>query len=295
MKNIFYNFGYFLQESKTMLRLNLISNILSVLCTSLIFLILAMVVSGWWISNRTVQTIQGEAEISAYFDESMGNDGAMQLAEKIRNIKGVREVRLVNEEEAYDRMVDILGKEARVLEFFDDNPFSPFIEVKISLENIDSILGKLGDMPGIDHVRDNREILNRLRNIADVLQFSGYLVVIAVAVSTVVIISHIIRLGIYSNKEQIDTLRLLGAPESFIAFPFLLEGLLLTLGGGIFASVLAAFSLKYIYAQIAGPLPFIPLPPIETLIAHMVILVISLSAAIGVAGSLMGLSSARKS
>ncbi|MDD4504041.1 MAG: permease-like cell division protein FtsX [Clostridiaceae bacterium] len=253
-----------------------------------------MVISGWWVSNQVVEAIKGEAEINVYFKEELDVTGAIMLAESIRGIAGVREARLVDEDEAYSRMEEILGKEARVLESLDDNPFSPFIEVKIQMEGIDPVMGELGLMTGIEYVRDNREVLERLRSISGVLKVLGYLVVTAVGISTMVIISHIIRMGIYDNREQISTLRLMGAPEAFIAFPFLLEGLLITLAGGALASALSTFALRYVYAQLAGPLPFIPLPPREALISNLVILVMSLSTVLGIAGSFFGLSSAKR-
>ncbi|SET17142.1 cell division protein FtsX [Natronincola peptidivorans] len=293
MKNILYNTGYFLKEAKTMLRLSLLSNIFSLISTGLIFFILAMVISGWLISSEVVEVIQGEAEINVYFDEDIDNTGAVQLVERINDMDGVREARVVDEEEAYQRMVEILGKEARVLEFFDDNPFNAFIEVKIHLEKIEPVLERLHLMAGIEHVRDNREVLDRLQSIAELSKLLGYLIITAVGISTLVIISHIIRQGIFNNREQINTLRLLGAPENFIALPFLLEGLLLTLGGGLLASILSVFTLKQVYAQMTGPLPFIPLPPRETLVPGLVILVMSLSGILGIIGSLLGLSSAK--
>ena len=293
MTNIYYNIGYYLKEAKTIIRLNLLSNILSLFSTGLIFFILAMVISGWWVSSEVIEAIQGEAEINVHFEESLEGVDALQLAKEIKDVEGVREVRVVGQEEAYGRMVEILGEEARVLEFFDDNPFSPFIEVKIYLDQINPVLEKVVSIKGIEHVRDNREILDRLHNFARVLKLLGYLAVVAVGISTLVIISHMIRLGIYNNREQINTLRLLGAPEAFIAFPFLLVGVLLTLGGGLVASAMSAFALKQVYAQMSGPLPFIPLPPLEIILGELVLLVIVLSASLGVVGSLLGLSSER--
>lgn len=294
MKNVFYNLGYFLKEAKTIIRLNALSNFFSFLSTTLIFFILAMVISGWWISNKVVEAIQGEAEISVYYEESIGSLGAMQLVDQIKSIKGVRASRLIDESEAYARMVEILGKDALVLEYFDENPFSSFIEVKIHIEEMSSLLDKLSSISGIEYVRDNREILDRLQDIARTLSIIGYLVVTAVGITTLVIVSHIIRMGINDNKEQINTLRLMGAPTIFIGFPFLIEGLALTIGGGILASILAAGTLKYAYTKMAGPLPFIPLPSQETLIWGIFALVISLSAILGILGSIFGLSSARK-
>lgn len=291
MKNIIYNAGYFLREAKTTIRLNLLSNIFSLLSTGLIFFILAMVISGWWISNQIVDTIQGEAEINVYFKEDIGNEGNHTLVQKIGNIPGVKEARLVDKDEAYSRMEQILGKEARVLEYFDDNPFSPFIEVKIQIEEIDPVLEELGLMKGIEHVRDNREVLERIHGISAAMRVIGLLVVMAVGISTMVIISHIIRMGIYDSREQIETLRLMGASEAFISIPFMLEGILLTLAGGAIASALAVFALKFLYSWLAGPLPFIPLPPIKALTMNLVVLLIFLSVLLGAVGSFFGLSS----
>jgi cell division transport system permease protein len=295
MKNFFYNIGYFVKEAAIVLKLNKVSNVFSLISTGLIFFILAMVTTGWWVSSQVVETIKGEAEINVYYDEAAGETEVVKLMEGINEIQGIQEVRLIDEGEAYRRMQEILGKEAKVLNYFDSNPFSPFIEIRITLEEMDPILDRLNQMEYVEYVRDNREILERLRSIADVLDLLGYVVIFAVGFSTLVIISHIIRLGVHNNREQITTLRLLGAPEAFIAFPFILTGILLTLGGGGIASVLAVSSIKYVYAQVTGPLPFIPLPPIDTIVSDLVILILCLSALLGLVGSLFGLTSSRSS
>ena len=293
MKNTIYNIGYFLKEAKTIIRINLLSNIFSLLSTGLIFFILALAISSWWISSQVVELMQSEAEISVFFNDSIGNDGVIQMVKSIKEISGVREVRLVDEDEAYSRMVGILGKEAKVLEYLDDNPFNPFIEVEINLEQMENVVEGLKPISDIEQVRDNRDTFQRLRNITKVLKIIGYLVIAAVSIATLVIISHIIRTGIYDNREQINTLRLLGAPESFIAFPFLIEGLILTIGGAIIATVLAVLCLKFFYAQMAGPLPFIPLPTREVLQMKLFALGILTSVVLGILGSIFGLLSAK--
>jgi cell division transport system permease protein len=295
MKNFFYNLGYFLKEVKTIISLNLMSNVFSLLSTGLIFFILAMVVSGWWISSKAVETIKGEAEVSVYFNEGLDEAGVNELVDKVSKLQYVREARLVGREEAYGRMVKILGKEAKVLEYFEDNPFNPFIEVKIDIEGMDRIISELDYMLGIEYVRDNREVLERIGSIANALKILGLLVVTAVGISTMVIISHIIRMGIYENREQINTLRLMGAPDSFISFPFVLEGLLLTLGGGALASAMITILLRYLYSWVSGPLPFIPLPPVGSMVSQIIGLVMSMGFVMGVAGSCFGLASAKNS
>jgi len=294
MKKFLYNSGYYLKEINSLVRLNLLSNIFSLLSIGLIFFLLALVVSGGWISSRIIEAVQGEAEINVYYEEGIGKNGAARMLQEIGSITGVREARLVDENEAYDRMVEIMGKESQVWEFFDDNPFSSFIEVKIDLAEIDAVREGLDGVTGVEHVRDNQEVLDRLHKISGAGRLLGYLIIAAVGIATFVIISHIIRLGIDQNREHITTLRLLGAPETFIAFPFLAAGLLITLCGGILAVLLTVVTLKQVYLSLAGPLPFIPLPPLGNLVTGLAIFIPALGILLGLAGSLGGLLSARE-
>lgn len=295
MKNFFYNLGYFIKESNTIFRVDFLSNIFSIFSIGLIFFILSMIFSGWWVTDQVIEVLQKEAEINVYFDEGLREEEITHLIQSIGRIDGVREAGLVEEEESYNRMVEILGKESRILELFEANPFSAFIEVKIHIDKIDTVLDRLDLLDEIQHVRDNKEVINRLQKIITMLTVLGVLVITAVGISTLVVVSHIIRQGIYNNRDQINTLKLLGAPDSFIGFPFLLEGLFLTVGGGIIASSLGALILHYGYNQMGGSIPFIPLPPKEAIISSLIILTMSLSCILGVVGSLFGLSSAKAS
>ncbi|WP_028309148.1 cell division protein FtsX [Desulfitibacter alkalitolerans] len=295
MKYLMRNWDYFLKEVKTSIGLNLIPSFFSFICIGLIFFILGIIVSGWWISSNVVEAVQREAEINVFYNDSLGEPEAAQLVQSIGKISGVRQARIVNEQEAYNRMVSILGSEAHVLEVFEDNPFSTFIEVNIELGKTNEVLEGISQLPDIEYIRDNKEVLSQLEQIVKVLSLIGYLGIITVSTATLIITSHIIRLGIYSRKEQINTLRLLGAPEGFIALPFLLEGLLLSASGGILAFILTGWSLNLIYAQIYGSLAFIPLPLVNDLIIKLGMLIIGLSIAFGLSGSFIGLFSARKS
>lgn len=293
MKIFLSNLGYFLKEARTIFRVDFLSNIFSIFSIGLIFFILSMIISGWWISSELVEVLEKEAEINVYFDENLEDIRINDLVESIGNIKGVREVKLVDKEESYHRMEEILDKEARILELFDENPFQAFIEVKIDINQVDEVLEDMNSLQDIDYIRDNKDVIDKLQKIITVLTVVGLLVITATGISTLVVISHIIRQGIYNNREQINTLKLLGAPDSFIAFPFLLEGLFLTLVGGILAFGLIFLIFKLGYKQIGTAMLFVPLPSMEVLTRTVAIFILILSGALGIVGSFFGLSSAK--
>lgn len=295
MKTLFYNIGYFFREAKTIFKVDLGSNIFSIFSVGFILFILSMIFSGWYISTDIVKVLQSEAEVNVYYEEDTEIAEIEKIQKRVERIDGVNEVNIVGEEESYNRMVDILGEEAEILNLFDDNPFTSFIEVKIDIEKSESISSKIEKIDEINYIRDNKDIIDKLKNIITILTILGILVVGAVGISTIFVISHIIRQGIYNNREQIRTLKLLGAPDSFIDIPFVLEGLFLTLGGGLVATLLISILLHFGYGQIGKSMLFMPLPPSSEIIPYMAIGIMSVSLALGVLGSLFGLKSTKSS
>jgi cell division transport system permease protein len=294
MRTFFYNIGYFLMEAKRTIRFNPLSNLFSVVGTGLILFLLGMVLVGWSVGDQLIASLQEEAEISAYFVEATSKEEAQKLVDTIKSMDGVLDARYIEETEARSQMKEMLGEEAKILELFEDNPFEAFLEVRLDLEKMDVTLTNIRNLDGIDYVRDNREVLELIKGITEGLKLMGTLVIIAVGITTLIIISHMIRQGIYNNKEQINTLRLLGAPDSFIGFPFVLTGTLLTICGGIFAIVLLIVLINGGYSQLSGSIPFLPLPAKNDVRDKVSLLILAVSILLGLLGSLFGMSSIKK-
>ncbi|WFA10145.1 permease-like cell division protein FtsX [Tissierella sp. Yu-01] len=291
MKVIFRNTGYFFREIKTIVKLDFLSNIFSIISLSFIFFLLSLIFSGGWITNDLIKAIENEAEISVYYNEEIN---VVDIENRIKKVTGVKEVNYIDENKAKSEMTEIMGEESRILELFDHNPFDPYIEVKIDLNYVESISEEVELINGIELVRDNKEILDKLKDISSLITILGLILIIAVSISTLVITSHIIRQGINSNKEQIYTLRLLGAPESFITLPFILEGLFMTILAGIISLIMIFVVINYIYAKIMAFLPFLILPNMMQMMYGIGIIGILLSFTLGLLGSLFGINSTKK-
>lgn len=295
MKTIIANLGYFIKETFTTLRTNLLSNLLSFISITLAFFLLALVITTWMISLQIIDVMEGEAEINVFFNDHVDAPAREWMAENVSNVSGVLSTRVVTEAEALQRMETILGDEAQVLSYFDENPFDAFLEVKVDLTHSETIIAALQEIPDVRSIRDNQQVLDQIRNMTRIQQFLGTLFIVAAGAATLVVISHIIRQGVYQNREQINTLRLLGAPESFIALPFLLVGLVMTVGGGLLAIIMTSVAIRMGYAQLSGPIPYIPLPPQGLLTQRTALLIALLSLLLGIGGSLMGLKTSKDS
>lgn len=285
-----FNVPYFLKEAGTLARKDLSSYILSILSLSMIFFILSMTAGLGYSMNYMADSLQSEAEISVYYDP--GSDPE-RISEDLQEIEGVEEIKLILADEAKDRMVKLLGDDSKILALFDYNPFSEYLEVHIQLDKAEEIPVSAGSIEGVSYVRDNREVLTKLEDISAVFNLAGLLVIAAVGAATVVLTSHIIRQGIYLNRDAIGTLKLLGAPDGFIYLPFIINGVFLSVLSGILSLGVTVISASRIFNGLTGSLPFLVLPDYDLLLTGLSIFTLSTALLLGLAGSLVGIGSTK--
>lgn len=289
MADFVKNLGYFLSEVKTIFRLNLFSSLLSLISLIMIFFVLQLAIAGWWMSTAMVSALKDEAEISVYYKASVTSGELQALKASIGAIDGVKSVSPVSAEEAYARMSEIMGPEAKVLTAFEKNPFDAYFEVSIALEKLEGIPGAIEKLKGVEYVRDNRTVLEKLSRIANAVTALGAVIAAAVSAATFIITSHIIREGVHSHREQISTLKLLGAPDWFIHAPFMIEGILLTGVSGLTSSVIFAVLFSRISRFMEDSLPFLPVADTGVVIQGSVLGLLCLGVLMGAAASRFGL------
>ncbi|MBN2221866.1 MAG: hypothetical protein JW708_06605, partial [Vallitaleaceae bacterium] len=268
-----------------------VTNLITILSIGLIFFVLSMVYVGFQMMASVEEAIGKEGQVSVYLKKELSDTLKEDFFEEIKSIEGVRSLSLVSKEESYERMIVVLGNEARVLEYFDENPFQEFLEIDLEIAQIEEITTMLSQDPKVEYVRSHLEIQSKIKTLSDLLIGLSVFVLIAVAITTVIIVSHIIRQEIYLHHQEIKTLVLLGAPKRFIAQPFFYHGMLMTFFGGCFAVGILQYGIRAIYQEIQKAILFIPIPDMEPLLGEVSIALLTLSLALGFIACLIGFSS----
>ena len=296
MSKLLSNLGYVFQEVKTILRLNGISSLLSLFSLTLIFFVAILAMSSWQISTSLVQALENEAEISVYYDAARVESGDLDLSNLISQIEsadGTLSTLPISAEDAYTQMSGILGQDAAVLNHFDENPFEPYLEVGIDLNKLSEVIDEIKVLDGVTYVRDNQTVLEKVAAIAGVVSGIGIFVALAVGLATLIVTSHIIREGVHSNREQIMTLKLLGAPNGFIYQPYVMGGVLLTTLAGLLAAGLFLLFVRVVSADLAEVITFLPPVNVDGMISMTLWGAAAASFVLGLAASLLGLSMIR--
>ncbi len=184
--------------------------------------------------DNLIDEMEKESQILAFVDDSLSDDDALLLEGAIRSISNVREVRFIDREEAfenykasYDDSTIFEDLDASVLR----NRYVVYLSDITLMKQTDQALRAV---PGIADVNSQISIANgfiTLRNVVSVV--TAILIVILLVVS-VFMMSNTIKLATFTRREEIAIMRMVGANNGFIRFPFVVEGLILgLLGAGI--------------------------------------------------------------
>lgn len=279
---------YFIKESYVIFRTNKISNVLSILSLSLIFFIFSVLAVSREVGNTFALALSDQAEVSVYYQEGISGNERTILVSSIADIEGVKGVVEISAEEASKRMKSVLGDDSAVLSYLETNPFLAFLEVSVDLNQVETVTHTLMQLEDVDTVRDNIDILQGVRRFIRIITYAFAFVSIAMGISTVVLTSHIIRQGIYNNREQITTMNLLGAPEHFMMIPYIIEGLWITLSSGLIAILVMNQCIRLLYLKVNAPLPFMPMPDMSHLLNISSALLLIASIGLGLIGSIFG-------
>jgi len=211
----------------------------------------------------------------------------------IRALPGSRIRRFISKEEAMHDLKAALGEEAGFLERLAHNPLPASYEVIFENAGTDGIYPEkikeqLLALDGIEDVQHSTQWLKRLEGFLHVVRLMGYVIGGMLCLCIVFIVTNTIKLTIYSRRDEIEILKLVGATDWFVKLPFLLEGMIQgILGGGmaivsLFLSYLV-FSSKEIYLIGPAPLEFVFLP------VEYMVLAFSLSMVLGIIGSFIAI------
>ncbi len=219
-----------------------------------------------------------------YVEDNLPKQTEDNLQILLQRDPDILEVKYISKDHALKELRQIMGKDSVILEGFEDNPLPSSFELKLKSELLHPDLVKekaaqIKVISGIEEVQYGEKWLSSLNRITEIMKISTILLGSIILVAIVFVTYSTIKIFFYRRKEEIETLKLLGATRSFIRLPFLLEGLFIGIAGGIISSM----SLFGIYTLIAMKIPLF-MPSVK---AIMVSLPLSIYLSVPPAGAVM--------
>jgi len=183
--------------------------------------------------------------IMAYIKPGVEGDSLMEMENRIRGMYGVQEVRFISKIVAFEALKEQMKRQASLFRDLKENPLPDAFEIRVipssqSMQKIEEAALRIEALEGIEDAEYGEKWLGRFSNIFDLFRFVGYGLGSLFFMASVFIVANTIRLVLYSRREEIEIMRLVGATDGFIRAPFYFEGLILG-GLGSFLGLSALF------------------------------------------------------
>ena len=182
--------------------------------------------------SAMLDELESSNEVVAYVEETFSEDEARALQDDIEYISNVSEANFVTREQAMEEFTAQYDDDT----LFQDVEASVFRDrYVIYLEDISLMAqtkGELESIPGIAKVNAYLEVAEGFVTVRNVVSAVSLILVVVLVVVSIFIMANTIKLATYSRREEIAIMKMVGASNSFIRFPFVVEGLVLGLLGG---------------------------------------------------------------
>ena len=186
-----------------------------------------------------IQIARGQYEFQVFFSEDVDNIRAAELVDQIGAIEGIKFASLITKEEA----ADIFQREfeENIFDLLEENPLPAGSVLKLRQPkdgriDVNPIIKQIELVEGVDEVRYQGRLISLIERYYEGFFAAVTVLAAAILFGTVILISNTIRLSIYARRDLIRILKLVGATDRFVRFPFMIEGIL----EGFFGSLVAA-------------------------------------------------------
>jgi len=173
-----------------------------------------------------------------FFDKDISEEQLKAVEEELEQSPLVLETTFVSAEQAVDKFREKFPELQAIIENIKINPFPPSIETtfkekSITFREASGLITRIKNMPGVEDVQFNQEWVDRVNAFSRLAKAVGFFLGGILVLASFFIISNVIKLNVFARKDEIAILRLVGATNTFIRVPFLLEGITLGIIGGL--------------------------------------------------------------
>ncbi len=190
--------------------------------------------------------VEQKVEVVADLRESASGVDVAALQARVAALPEVREVVYVSKEDALRRFREARAAQGEedLTRYLDANPLHASLEVKLrDPTDFGTVMDGLRADPSVERVKNITDLVNRVITITEFLRTAGLAILAVIAAIVLFIVINTIRLAVVSRAEEIEVMRLVGASDAFIRWPFVFEGALVgLLGAAITLGAIAAMA-----------------------------------------------------
>ena len=199
--------------------------------------------------NSVITQLESQQGIQIFIDEDATNEEIESLGNQIRNINGVNRVTFVSKEDALNSMKTTLGDESLFEGWDEENPFPASYFVTLTdLSLNEQVQSEVLALDNVDEIASENTTINRLRGLANGIQITTIVILALLIIISIFIIAYTIKLTVHARRREISIMKYVGATNSFIRGPFIVEGVII----GVISAIITLVILGLAYNGVMG-------------------------------------------
>jgi cell division transport system permease protein len=286
---------YFLKETLLNLRGNKSTTLISMATIAFTMMLFGVFLLLYFNLDALVGSLQQEIKVILYLRDGLAEKERADLEGKLRQEPGVSNVLYVSKATALVNFRRSLEGQDILLKGLGDNPLPASFELTLekayqSSEAVQRLAQQFKGLNGVDDIQYGREWVDNVNAVLETVRVGSAVIGLILGLAAVVIIAGTIGLTVWSRLEDIEVLQLIGATRAYIQMPFLMEGALMGLIGGVLAIVLlrgvfelAKSRLAEVGGFLGGPMNLMFLP------MDWLLLFLAVGVGLGCTGSLLSI------
>jgi cell division transport system permease protein len=232
--------GYFFSRALTNVRQNIFVNVVTVGTITLALLIVSLFLLVFVNLENAAENWSERVQVTVYFDHELAAQEQAALRGRIMAIPGAAHIGYVSRDEALKRFTARLRGQETLLEGVRSDILPTSFEISLKrasrdTQGVEAFVASLKRIPGITEVQYGEEWVRRFNTFLNFMRLVGALLGVFLVIAVVFIVSNTIKLTIYSRRDELEVMALVGATRFFIKAPFLIEGVLQGAGGAMIA------------------------------------------------------------
>lgn len=229
-------------------------NVVTIITIAISILIVSAFALFFVNANEIINSWKKGIRIMAYLKPDATEIKIPELKRKIQHIGGIQDVRFISKKEAFQQLKKQMRRQSSLFENLKENPLPDAFEIRLiasfqNQEKVEMLATRLESLPQIDEVEYGQRWLGRFTNFFNLFRLTGYAMGGLFFMAALLIVANTIRLVLYSRREEIEIMRLVGATDSFIKAPFYIQGFIQGAFGGIIG--LAALFVTFMFISLS--------------------------------------------
>jgi len=233
--------GMFLREALRSIRANAAISVAATVTALIAVFILGAFIPSFMYVRSAVDSQKAKVDVDVYIADTASVAQVNSLRDKLNGLRTdgtVAEVTYVSKEDALRIMRERL-RDPSVLDELPSNPLPAKFNVRpTDAENADVIVAAVKDDPALDPTEGivyPESTADRLLTAAKFVQWAGFILIGILLLASILLIGNTIRLSIFARRREVEVMRLVGATNWFIRWPFMIEGVICGLVGAVVA------------------------------------------------------------